>query len=592
MALTTTVKPNPQSICEPLDITTTFASACPVCPEGINVVFIQDDTPYPDWQRTVSLQALTELQRYEHSSGKKVSVGVIHYNGQGPRTALNPTLNIGAARGALTSFRVAHDPRAQFMQAAQRGVAMIRQGRRLHNGQTDPNCEFVIFFVYTKVYMEDKGREMIQAGRTILRAVPNLYVGCPHQHPEECTIWEPQVPKSIQFYTEDPEPNKLRGMVTRGLQDIDKVGAVRMITLSTDQWVPKDLELIDDSFNVAPAEITKEDDKTKLTWSWRGPRLTKPVTLTFRAQPRAAGEWQSDVANSWRDSMNKRGLEEVSSERFSVYDEICETPTPTLTPLPSPTPTASATLEPSPTPAVTETPVPPTATPRPRPIYLPITVRERCVPEEVHADVVLVIDVSTSMLRLTRTGRTKLAATQDAAKQFVSFMDLAAQVGEPHDQVGLVGFNREAWIQAPLGSDIKQIHAGIDALTERVAELTRLDLAFEVGAQAILEGPRLAGNTAVIILLTDGLPNQVPYAEDGTVETTVLRSAAAAKDSGISVFTIAIGDVSDTNPELLTACASTEEDYYYTPDPEDLAEIYMAIAHSIDCPPSQFWGQH
>jgi Mg-chelatase subunit ChlD len=591
-ALTTTLRPNPQSICEPLDITTTFTAACPACPEGVNVVFIMDGTPFPDWEEQVALQALSVLQRYEHSSGKKVSVGVLHYDDRAVRVALSPTLNLATARGALTSFGHKNVPRGVFMSAAQRALAMISEGRRLHNGQSDPECEFVIFFLYTKSYYEDKGNEMIMAGRTILRAVPNLYVGCPQQDTDKCEVWEPRVPKSPRYYTRDPEATKLRGMVIRGLRDVDRKGLVSMRSLSTDQWIPKDLEVLSSSFSLRPTEVATDTGATRLTWKWQASQLTEPMTLTFRVQPRAAGEWQSKVVNEWRDSKNGTGREEVLSERFSVYDEICETPTPTLTPLPSPTPTASATFEPSPTPAVTETPVPSTVTPRPRPIYLPIAVRERCVPEEVHADVVLVIDVSTSMLRLTRTGRTKLAATQDAAKQFVSFMDLAVPEGEPHDQVGLVGFNREAWIQTPLGSDLKQVHAGIDALSERVAELTRLDLAFEVGAQAILEGPRLPANTPVIILLTDGLPNQVPYAEDGTVETTVLRAAAAAKDSGISVFTIAIGEVSDTNPELLVGCASGEDQFYYTLDPEDLAEIYMAIAYSIDCPLSQFWGQH
>ncbi|MFN2115302.1 MAG: vWA domain-containing protein [Anaerolineae bacterium] len=595
MALTTTLQPNPQSICDPVDITTTFAAACTACPEGLNVVFIQDDTPYPEWQKQVSLQALTELQRFERQ-GNPVSVGVIHYNGQGPRVALNPTMNVGAARGALVSFRVAHDPRAKFMQAAQRGVAMIRQGRRLHGGEVNPACEFVIFFVYTKIYMADMGEEMIQAGRTILRVVPNLYVGCPHQHPEECTIWEPQVPKSQRFYTEDPEPSKLLGMVKQGLRDIEDEGLVRIITLSTDQWIPNDLELIPGSYSHEPDAIEVDGDRTKLTWDWHGPRLTDPVTLTYSAQPVVPGEWRSELVNSWRDSMNQSGEVGALSEPLEVYDEICQTPTPSMTPKPTPTWTPTSTPLPTETPIDTATPEPPTATPRPSPIYLPLTIKERCVPDEVHADVVLAIDVSTSMNRLTRAGRTKLSATQDAAKQFVSMMDLAsrtgAEPGQGHDQVGLVGFNRTAWIQVPLGADIKQVHAGIDALPDRSAEHTRLDLALGVGARAILEGPRRAGNTPVLVLLTDGLPNQVPYAEDGTVETTVLRAADAAKAAGITVYTIAIGEPGDTNSQLLIGCASGEDRYYYTPDPEDLAQIYAAIAHSIDCPSSRFWGQH
>jgi Mg-chelatase subunit ChlD len=172
-------------------------------------------------------------------------------------------------------------------------------------------------------------------------------------------------------------------------------------------------------------------------------------------------------------------------------------------------------------------------------------------------------------------------------------MDLTPLNEGGHDQIGIVGFNKEAWIEAPLATDIKVIHAAIDALEDRMAEFTRLDLALQAGTEALIDGPRLPGNAAVLILLTDGLPNQVPYdPEDGTAETTVLRRAEEAKAAGINVFTIAIGDPDDTNADLLKACATAPDHYYYTPDPDDLAQIYEAIAFTIDCPRSRFWGQH
>jgi Mg-chelatase subunit ChlD len=158
------------------------------------------------------------------------------------------------------------------------------------------------------------------------------------------------------------------------------------------------------------------------------------------------------------------------------------------------------------------------------------------------------------------------------------------------DQVAVVGFNREAWIQAPLGTDAAVIEQAIDDLALRQAEFTRLDLALERGAEALRVPNRRAANTPVVILLTDGLPNQVPAAEDGRMETTVLRAAAAAKDAGVTVYTIAIGPPEDTNPELLRAAASSPGHYYYTPDPEDLGQIYRAIAYSFGCPKEAFWG--
>lgn len=585
--ITTTLKPASRRLCDPVAVTTTIGTACTTCPDGLNVVFIQDDTPYPDWQRMVSLQALDEIQRYA-GMGRSASVGVIHYNGQSVREVLRPTLNLAAARGPLTSFNVAHDPRGLFLEAARAGVKMVRDGRRLHGDSATKECEFIIFFVYTKVYMADKGQEMIEAGRVLLREVDNLFVGCPHQHPEECTIWEPQVPESERFYTEDPEPSKLRSMVVRALRDIDTKGLVTIRTLTTDQWLPNELTIIPGSFNIAPRKTTQEGGKTRLTWDWRLPAARYPVSVTFRAEPEFPGVVRSELKAAWTDSQQRRGERQAVSEPITILDDNCSTPTPTPTGTPPPTPTNTAVS--TATHTVTPTLVP-SATPRPKPIYLPGVLKEQCVPGEVHADVVLVIDVSTSMNRLSRSGRTKLAATQDAAKEFVGLMDLNADARGAHDQVAVVGFNKAAWIEAPLGTGKPGILKAIDDLPLRQAEYTRLDLALMVGTEAILDGARRPDNTPVVILLTDGLPNQVPYAEDGTMETTVLRAAAAAKTAGITVFTIAIGAPADTNPVLLKACASGADHYYYTPDPEDLAGIYRAIAHAIDCPTDAFWGQ-
>jgi hypothetical protein len=76
----------------------------------------------------------------------------------------------------------------------------------------------------------------------------------------------------------------------------------------------------------------------------------------------------------------------------------------------------------------------------------------------------------------------------------------------------------------------------------------------------------------------------------GSQEDTVLAAAARAKDAGIWVYTIAIGAPEDTNPALLTACATDPSMYRYTPDAEDLGAIYTEIAYSFGCPKERFWG--
>jgi hypothetical protein len=85
-------------------------------------------------------------------------------------------------------------------------------------------------------------------------------------------------------------------------------------------------------------------------------------------------------------------------------------------------------------------------------------------------------------------------------------------------------------------------------------------------------------------MLTDGLPNQVPPAEDGLVETTVLRASQRAKDAGAQVFTIGVGLATDIDSDLLKAAASHPTDFYHSPDAEELTRIYRQVAGALICP--------
>ena len=111
-----------------------------------------------------------------------------------------------------------------------------------------------------------------------------------------------------------------------------------------------------------------------------------------------------------------------------------------------------------------------------------------------------------------------------------------------------------------------------------------------MGVEAGKAAERRGDNSQVMSCLKDGLPNRVPPAEDGTVETTVRRAAQAAKEAGMRVYTIGIGAQNDINPQLLGECATDPSGFHYAPDPEDLGGIYTQIAHTIGCPPDDFWG--
>jgi Mg-chelatase subunit ChlD len=211
-----------------------------------------------------------------------------------------------------------------------------------------------------------------------------------------------------------------------------------------------------------------------------------------------------------------------------------------------------------------------------------------CVPTEQHVDVVLVLDLSTSMMRPTRTGRSKYAAAIAASRIFVDQLELEPDGWGRRDQVAIVGFNDRAWTEIGLSDERSEVQAAIDRLSSKLAEGTRLDLALDEGQRALGRGPRLQPNQPVVILMTDGLPNRVPFGPGSAQpdcphqECTVLRHAAALKAAGTRLYTIGLGEASDVLRELLEAAASAPDHYYFAPDGEDLEAIYRQIAGRID----------
>ncbi len=250
---------------------------------------------------------------------------------------------------------------------------------------------------------------------------------------------------------------------------------------------------------------------------------------------------------------------------------------PTSTPSPTASPTPAATASPTSTPSRAPTATPtssPTVTPTPGPAFLPLALREACVPDQRRVDVVLVIDASTSMEERTAAGRAKIEAAVAAARALVD--DLRLDRG---DRAAVVAFNAEARLLQGLTAEIAPLEAALAAIT--IGAQTCLVCGVEA-ADAVLRGAvSRTGVQPAMVVLTDGRSNPRPAEE-------AVGRAGEAKARGVAVFTVGLGD--DVDAAALAAMASRPAYAYRTTDAEALGGIYRAIAVAIPCPPAVFWG--
>jgi Mg-chelatase subunit ChlD len=295
----------------------------------------------------------------------------------------------------------------------------------------------------------------------------------------------------------------------------------------------------------------------------------------------------ADVAQFEHVTFSSAGIREIPPATPIVPPPPCAplppppTDTPTATPPPSATPSPTTTPSPTLTPSPTTTASPTaTRTPTPRPIYLPVTLGERCPEQRQPADVVLVVDASTSMQRMDAGGRTKLDAARAAVRDFLALLspDL--------DQAALVWFNDRAVLARALTYDLASVASALDRI--EVHPGTRLDLGLRSAAEELGGPRRTADAQAALVLLTDGLPNTVPTPEGGgRPEDTVLAEAASAKAAGAELFVIGLGQ--DVDLGLLAQIASRPDALYRAGDADELSAVYRTIARRIPCSGPEFW---
>lgn len=203
-------------------------------------------------------------------------------------------------------------------------------------------------------------------------------------------------------------------------------------------------------------------------------------------------------------------------------------------------------------------------------------------------DVSLVIDVSGSMFG------DRLQAAKNGAKTLVD------ELGDS-DQGALVSFSTQAQRNLDLtimdAAGQTTLNAAIDGLT--ATNLTNIQGGIIYGAEELTGDESLynfvdtnpSGNnrvdaTKIMVLLSDGVANRY-YNNAGTVvsgpanvQNVTNTAATNAKNAGIRIFTIAIGNA---NVAAMSGYASSPDDAYTSADLADLTTVFSQIAEAI-CP--------
>jgi Ca-activated chloride channel family protein len=139
--------------------------------------------------------------------------------------------------------------------------------------------------------------------------------------------------------------------------------------------------------------------------------------------------------------------------------------------------------------------------------------------------IVIVLDISSSMLAQDFEPRNRLAVAKQQVARFVA--------GRQYDRIGLVAFAGEALTQVPITIDYPVIYQAIEQLqagTGMLEDGTAIGTAIATAANRLRRAP---GESRVMIVMTDG--------ENNRGEIDPLTAAQAATAFGIKIYTIGVG---------------------------------------------------
>jgi Ca-activated chloride channel family protein len=198
-------------------------------------------------------------------------------------------------------------------------------------------------------------------------------------------------------------------------------------------------------------------------------------------------------------------------------------------------------------------------------------------------DIVMTMDVSSSMLAQDFLPLNRLEVAKQTGKQFI--------IGRKTDRLAVVAFAGEALTQVPLTTDYPVVLAAMDNLSPQAGG--QVDDGTAIGTAIATSANRLRstdGRSRVMILLTDGENNR------GAIDPRTAAEAAAQFD--IRIYTIGVGreglapvpvsrgvfglryedrPVRIDEPMLRDIAAMTGGKYFRAQDSESLRAIYEEI---------------
>lgn len=181
-----------------------------------------------------------------------------------------------------------------------------------------------------------------------------------------------------------------------------------------------------------------------------------------------------------------------------------------------------------------------------------------CTPQQRSADIVLVTDISGSMVG------DAFDQARAAMENFFRDLDLTV------NQVAIVYFADDAVLVQPLTSNSADLQAALSGSATPGG--TAIEAGLATAGQELASARRRTLAIPVIVLLSDG----------GTQDPPIAASTAKQlKDQGVRIVTIALPG-RDLDNQFMRELASQPSDAYQTPSTAELAELYRSLAVQIN----------